>query len=447
MRRLTAIGAAALSAIAALALAACARGEGSAQKEKGPKDPAFADSKLLSPDSPEKITFYTYNLIIPSTKPGIEHLVREFNETVGKEKGVIVEAVADDMTKWRNDIAGGLQVDVVQHAFAVLDGSRESMGLKAYEDIFPPDELSKHFEGISDNALSLGKIGDKIYGLAFTFSTPILYINKTLFKRAGLDPDDPPETWDEVAAAAKAIKEKTGVDGFGLAPNNGWTSEGLIYSNGGEVLSADRSKASFAGAAAVEAYSMWNAMYLSGYAAQGEDRDIWTQFASGKMGMHLQSTSLLSGFLAGAKAGGWELAGAPMPRFGNKPSAPVNSGSCLAVRSDSPKKSAAIWEFVKFVTGPRGYTIITSEIGYLPLRTGLADDPAYLKPFVDANPLLRVNIDQLSRIHPVVIWPGEIATEAASIFMDATVQAISTKNDVQATLKAAEDRINALLSK
>ena len=36
----------------------------------------------------------------------------------------------------------------------------------------------------------------------------------TLFEQAGLDPDNPPTTWDEVREAAKTITEKTGKAGF-----------------------------------------------------------------------------------------------------------------------------------------------------------------------------------------------------------------------------------------
>ena len=52
-----------------------------------------------------------------------------------------------------------------------------------------------------------------------------LTYNRTLFKQAGLDPDKPPTTWDEVRAAAKTIAEKTGVAGFAqMATENtgGW---------------------------------------------------------------------------------------------------------------------------------------------------------------------------------------------------------------------------------
>lgn len=86
---------------------------------------------------------------------------------------------------------------------------RLNLGFKSYEELFPADELAEHTGQMIPNALELGKIDGQMYGLAFTFSTPILYINKGLFEQAGLDTTNLPKTWDDVYKAAVQIKEKT----------------------------------------------------------------------------------------------------------------------------------------------------------------------------------------------------------------------------------------------
>lgn len=405
-----------------------------------------AELGKLDPKHPTKISFYSYSLGYPTMKPGMEHLIKEFNDTVGKEKGVIVEGIPDlTMQQYKADIAAGKQVDVIQHTFPTLDTSKETLGLKAYEDVFPKQELEQHFKGISPNALELGKIDGKMYGLAFTFSTPIVFINGKLFEEAGLDPNNLPKTWEEVKEDSLKIKKATGKDGFGLAPNNGWITDGVIFSNGGEVLSKDRKEAKFASKESVKALEMWKDLYKNGASAAGTDTELSQQFMAGNLGMYVSSTSLYSGIAKAAQTGGWKVYGAGLPQFGDKPSVPVNSGSVLAVRPDTPEKNAAVWEFIKFATGNEGYKIITSEIGYLPLRTGLADDPNYLKDFVDKNPLYKINLNQLSHIHPVAIWPGENAAEATSIYTDAIVKAVSTDADVSKTLSEAQKQINDLI--
>jgi len=427
-----------LALAAAVGLSACGSASGSDSKQ--------AEQGALDPANPTKIAFYSYSLAYPTMKAGMEHLIQEFNDTVGKEKGVVVEGVADTtMQQYKADISAGKAVDIVQHPFNSLDSSRLSLGFEAYEDVFPKDQLDEHLKDISPNALELGKIDGKMYGLAFTFSTPIVFINGKLFQDAGLDPANPPKTWADIKEASLKIKEATGKDGFGLAPNNGWVTEGVIMSNGGEVLAQDRKSAKFAGPESVAAIEMWKDLYENGAHAAGTDAEISEQFMAGNLGMYVSSTSLYSGIKKASEAGGWEVYGAGLPQFGDKPSIPVNSGSMLAVRPDSPTKNAAIWEFIRFVTGDRGYTIITSEIGYLPLRTALADDPNGLKDFVDQNPLYRINLEQLSRIKPVAIWPGEYATEAFTAFTDAIVKSVMGGGEVATTLKQAEDDINQMI--
>ncbi|WP_066190303.1 ABC transporter substrate-binding protein [Gracilibacillus timonensis] len=400
----------------------------------------------LDPDNPTPINFYTYSLAIPSMKDGMEQLIQDFNDTVGKEKGVIVEAVADpNFQQYQADITAGKEVDVVQHVFGTLDASRMNLGFEAYEDVFPEEELNAHLEGISENALQLGVIDEKMYGLAFTFSTPIVFINGGLFEEAGLDPNDPPETWADIKDYALQIKEATGKDGFGLEPDNGWVTDSVFFSNGADILTEDRSEAVFASEEGMEAMETWKDIYNSGAHAIGSTSDVPEQFMAGNLGMYITSTAMHSGFKAASEADGWDLYGAALPQFGDKPSIPVNSGSVLAVRPESPEKKAATWEFIKYVTGPEGYTTITEQIGYLPLRTGLAEDPDYLKDFVAENPLYKINLKQLEHIRPATIWPGDSATETSAIFSDTIVEAISTDADVAESLKNAEKAINNAL--
>lgn len=62
---------------------------------------------------------------------------------------------------------------------------------------------------------------DGLYYVPSSVDTFVLYYNKDVFTEAGLDPESPPTTWDELLAAAKAIKEKTGKAGLGVPAING----------------------------------------------------------------------------------------------------------------------------------------------------------------------------------------------------------------------------------
>ena len=77
-----------------------------------------------------------------------------------------------------------------------------------------------------------------------TFGVPIagysigLHYNRAIFEEAGLDPDAPPTTWEEVREAAAAISEATGQAGFAqMSQNNtgGWMLTTLSYAFGGRL--------------------------------------------------------------------------------------------------------------------------------------------------------------------------------------------------------------------
>ena len=400
---------------------------------------------LLDPENPVTVKFYSYSYASPAFGTGFQTMMDNFNNGVGKEKGVILEFVADDTgTKAETDVKAGQQVDIVQSGFAIIDGNRDNLGISAFEDVFPADEMEAHFEGIPENCLNLGRIDGKMYGLAFTFSTPMLYVNGDLLEEAGIDPTQAPKDWDEMYDWCVQIKEATGKYGLALSPSNssGWVTDSILYSNGATVLNEDRSAVEFASEEGVKAFESWKRFYMDGVAVGGTDTEAMQAFAAGEAAMHIQSTSVYTSFVSAAQTGGWTLYGYPMPGFDGNPSIPTNSGSAIVVRPDSEQKAQAIWEVIKYVTGDEGYTIITSEIGYLPLRPYLAEDENYLKGFVDENPIIKANIERLADIQPASIWPGDHATELATLYGDMAVKALTTDADIAETMKDYQDQMN-----
>jgi multiple sugar transport system substrate-binding protein len=108
-------------------------------------------------------------------------------------------------------------------------------------------------KGLSDiqpSTLSVFKGQDgHFYGLPKTnYSMGLLY-NKQLFTRAGLDPNSPPTTWDEVQADAKKIAAlgsgTVGYAEYSASNQGGWHFTAELYSQGGDMVSGDGKKAAF----------------------------------------------------------------------------------------------------------------------------------------------------------------------------------------------------------
>jgi multiple sugar transport system substrate-binding protein len=346
------------------------------------------------------------------------------------------------------DLAARRQVDLVQLGFADLDFAVHSLGAKALEDLIPGDELRANFEGIAPNGLALGKLEGKTYGLAYTFSTPVLFYNADLFRAAGLDPEHPPQTWAEVKQASLTIKAKTSKSGLAtgiLGPSAfDWLFQGVVRSNGGATISRDRKRMTFAEPASVEAVAMLRDLNDSGALENLDVNGAMERMAAGEMGMYLQ-TSAVQGFIVAGAKDKFDLRASTMPRFGAKPTRPNNSGSALIILASDPIRQRATWELMKFLTSKRGYTVITSEIGYLPLRTEIVNDPAYLGEWVKSHPLVQPNLEQLKVLEPWEAMPGANYRQIVKTMMDAVELSVTGKVDVAATLKAAQDVAQAML--
>lgn len=411
--------------------------------------PALAQTMAPAIDQPVSITFYNYNL--GSAGIGAEATKKLISEFMAANPNITVEGVpysAADGTRIQADLAAGMPVDLVQTVFSDLDFAINNWGAKALEDIAPAEEMAAHFEGMSPNGLKLGVLNGKTYGLAYTFSTPILFYNADLFRAAGLDPDAPPKTWAAVKEAALAIKEKTGKDGFAAGITGAsavdWLFQGVVRSNGGEVISRDRKTLKFGEPEAVEAVRMLRDLHDAGVYEGLDISAAMEAMAAGNVGMYLQTSAVQGVLVAGAKDK-FELRASTMPGFGGKPVRPNNSGSALTIHTADPAKQRAAWELMKFLTSKRGYTVITSEIGYLPLRTDIVNDPAYLGQWVKDHPLVQPNLDQLAVLEPWDPMPGPNYRQIVKSMMDAVEMAVFGGADVQATMAEAQANGQALM--
>ncbi|UXN72328.1 extracellular solute-binding protein [Devosia sp. A8/3-2] len=142
------------------------------------------------------------------------------------------------------------------------------------------------------------------------------------------------------------------------------------------MISRDRKTLKFAEPEAVEAVTMLRDLYDAGVYENYDFAGAIDGMASGSSGMYLQTSALQGSLVAGAE-GNYELRSSSMPRFGEKPTRLNNSGSALTIHATDPLKQRAARELMKFLTSEHGYTVITSEIGYLPLRPAIVNDPKY----------------------------------------------------------------------
>jgi len=99
----------------------------------------------------------------------------------------------------------------------------------------------------------------KVYGIPLALSVAEVFYHPELFEQAGLDPENPPATWEEFLQAARSIKDETGMYGATFALDDPWIFEVAVRSNGGSLVSADGQSVTLDSDVAVEtlAPSRW----------------------------------------------------------------------------------------------------------------------------------------------------------------------------------------------
>jgi len=406
--------------------------------------PAAAQTIPPRSTTPVSISFYNYNLATAGLgAQATRELIRGF---IQANPHIRVEGVGVTSTqilaRTQADVAAGRPPDVAQLIFSDLDFIATSLGVKPLQDIIPPAEWAEHTAGMVPNGLRLGAIQGRVYGIPYVFSTPVLFYNANLFRDAGLNPDQPPRNWDEVKRAALAIRERTRRNG--VFPGVYWLAQSLVLSNGGRVLSADRRRLMFGEAETVEALAIMRDLMVSGAHARLGEAEAMDAFGSGNLGMVLTTSARQHAFL-NASRNRFELRAAAMPAFGDKPTRPTNSGSALFILARDPLKQRAAWELMKHLTSREAYTVITSRIGYLPLRLDIVDDPNQLQGWVRENPLVLPNLEQLTRLEPWEAYPGPNYLQISRIFVAAVNEAVYGTADIATVMRDAQMRAQALM--
>lgn len=122
--------------------------------------------------------------------------------------------------------------------------------------------------GYLPSMVDLSSYDGQSYGLPFTISTPILYVNADLVRQAGGSMEDFLKDWAGIVELGKKIEETPGDDVTGFffrwAINGNWSFQSLVFSNGGEMMNANETGIAFDGPSGLEALETLAMFYENG---------------------------------------------------------------------------------------------------------------------------------------------------------------------------------------
>lgn len=242
-------------------------------------------------------------------------------------------------------------------------GSRSLPQLAESELILPFPASDELIASYRPSVLSTVQFDAQVWGLPRAFSTKALFINRSLFDEAGVEP---PTTWEETVAAAAAITEATDAAGIGIPAASfdntmhQWLS--WFYSNGAEVIDADGNVV-IDSPEAIEAFQLY--ADLAPYAQEGPvayDRaELEPLFQNGLIAM------MIHGYSFGARAGDvdWEII--PVPAGPNGDHSTLLITDSLAVFDGSGVEDAAM-SLAVYLTAPERQALFDDTAGWTPIR-------------------------------------------------------------------------------
>lgn len=356
---------------------------------------------------------------------------------------------ADLRTKFLTAAAGGNPPDVVQVDIIWL-GEYVEGDLLA--DLTSKAEAWSEWSDVVDSYKKATQWNGKIYGTWLNTDVRIMAYNKKMFRDAGLDPEKPPQDWDELYKVAKAITHPPARYGYGFpAMKDEETSMrffSLLYSAGGQILSDDMKKAAFNSDAGVRALTMQVKMVKDGLTPEsvvgGNYGDIdnavfQDKFAISYMTKTLGIAKELIPDLTPEQFK-QDFGAAPIPKAPGGEWATMAGGYLLSVPKGSKHPDLA-WELITIAGGADSQFKYTAARGYVPTFYSLMKRGA---DYSNVDPFFDVILGQLPNAH---FRPGIAQyTEISAAIQDGIQAAVLGQVTPKEALDAAAKKVNQLLA-
>jgi sn-glycerol 3-phosphate transport system substrate-binding protein len=305
------------------------------------------------------------------------------------------------------------------------------------------------------------------WAMPFNISSPVLYYNRAMFAEAGLDPDAPPVTLDQLREYSQQIVD-SGVAAYGVALDSGvnsgggWFLEqwlaraGLPYADNDNGRTARATQVLFdtpeAAAFLTDIQQLVSdelAVYV-GEDPQGIDGLLRMGDPQRPAAMTIATSGVLGGVLEFVEGGAIqgittdEIGVGPLPGPTDTPSALIGGAALYIVRDRGDAEAAASWDYIKFLSSAEAQSAWANAAGYAPIRADAIDVEPLASTYED-DPRFRVAYDQVnfaaddfSAVGPVLGPLRQVrqatAEMMAEIYQGATVQDALTATAEQANL-------------
>ncbi|WP_146340598.1 ABC transporter substrate-binding protein [Nesterenkonia sp. NBAIMH1] len=254
-------------------------------------------------------------------------------------------------------------------------------------EIVEDDEWFDSFDEafMANSTLEDGTVG----AVPFQRSTLVLYWNKELFEGAGLDPEAPPENWDEMKDYGHQVMDDGDADWGVMIPSSGtaiWQFEAAAIQMGLQLDSEDGTETYLDDPLAVEALENWVSLQEEGLEPEGivDWGTVPEEFTSGTVGMVWTTTGQLTNIRNSAD---FDFGVAPLPAL-EQPGSPTGGGNLYVTSGLPDEEEEAAVELIRYLSSPEIQADWTVESGYIaPLQEAWETEPlaSYAEEFPEAQ--------------------------------------------------------------
>jgi len=399
---------------AALALAAVAVPGGAAPARGGDTCPLKA---LDRADGPVEITYW--HAMTRANEETLVRLTDAFNASQDKVRVSLVNQTTyeDTVEKFRNALATGDVPDVAQLPETFLQQAIDSQAVLPVQACVDADdyELSDYLPRVVDYYT----VEDTLWALPFNVSNPVLYYDKNAFIAAGLDPEAPPQTLEEVRTASEAITASGYPAGFALKIDailleHFLAKSGKLFVDNGNGRKGRASEVEFDNKQGREFFTWMSEMVADGLAVTNARSgasaiDNYLAIGNRQAAMTIDSIAGL-GTIAQVLGSGQfahvDLGVAPMPGPVDKGGVLVGGAAFYIMKDTSAEKQAAAWEYAKFMNEPENMAEWAAGTGYIPIRESSVDLPVFQQRLAEI-PEFIIGFEQLreGKANPATAGP------------------------------------------
>ncbi len=330
-------------------------------------------------------------------------------------------------------------------------------------------------DGIQPVVRATYSVDDVLYPGYMNVSTPILYYNRAHFARAGLDPDDPPGTLQEIHDAAEALKQ-AGIPKPLSFKIDRWffdtwmTGVGQEIVNNGDGRDGQATEGEVDSDQAVDLLTFLRQMNTDGlmnpFADTEGSIDHYLALISQDSSMVIETSvaaptirDALGGDIDPSEAGldSASLAGVdvspgsgPYPGIEEPGQVRASGGAFYILNASEPEVQAASWKFLRFMLEPENAREWYINGGYLPVDPRIYEDPAVQAFAQDdaSGVLLQASYDQITSADPdkpgPLIGPYKDVGDAVEAAMESV---ILDGADPAEALGSANDKVTQALQR